>query len=79
MNSLTDITDVANNIATDGIATVPHEQLRAIATSAVRHGASPVLANVVADPSQPEVARTRAFGRITLAFLTTVHPFSQAA
>jgi len=42
--------------------------LREIANLAVRHGASPVLAALVADRGEPYVARLRALGRITSIF-----------
>lgn len=55
--------DLAERLATFGPATLTIE-LRRFARDALRRGACPLLVSVVADPSQPDVARLRAFGRI---------------
>jgi len=79
MMNFSEITQVAHIIAIAGIAAVPYDQLLAIAAASVQCGASPVLAQIVADSNQPAVARARAYGRITTAFLTTHRTLTVAA
>lgn len=79
MTSFSDITHVAGLIAADGITTISPGRIRSIARDAVQRGASPVLAQIVMDPAEPAVARARAFGRISAAFLTSNRPLTRAA
>ncbi len=54
---------LAQALAADGVS--PHEaRLAAVAQLAGRRGANPVLVSVALDPSEPEIARLRAFGRL---------------
>ncbi|MBA3605664.1 MAG: hypothetical protein H0W46_06785 [Acidimicrobiia bacterium] len=71
----TPLTDLARAIDTDGLA--HHEAaLRDVVAAARRAGLSPVLAGVLGDPGQPDVARLRAFGLLAsqLAALGTPTP-----
>jgi hypothetical protein len=55
----------AARIDADGIA--GHEDLaRAVVAAASSRGLCPVLVDVLADPTEPSVARERAFGRLAL-------------
>jgi len=54
----------ADHIAADGIALVPAELVAALVSAARAIGASDVLIGVVADPTEPPVARERAFGKL---------------
>ena len=54
----------ADHIAADGIALVPAELVAALVSAARAVGASDVLIGVVADPTEPPVARERAFGKL---------------
>lgn len=55
--------DLAERLASFGPGTLTIE-LHRFARDALRRGACPLLVSVVADASQPDVARLRAFGRI---------------
>ncbi len=55
--------DLAETLATDGPVAL-HSELRSLIREARRHGVTPLLVTILADPSQPDVARQRAFGRI---------------
>ena len=79
MNSFSDITTLAEAIASDGISSIPHDQIITVSIEAAELGASVVLAQVVADEAQPAVARSRAFGRISAAFLTNDRHLSMVA
>jgi hypothetical protein len=57
--------DLAARLAEYGPAAV-HDELARFAAHARRHGVTPLLVAVVADPTQPDVARQRAFGRIAV-------------
>lgn len=54
----------ADHLATDGIALVPSELLAALVSAARDAGASEVLVGVLVDPTEPAVARERAFAKI---------------
>jgi len=61
--SSTDLTDLAWDLASDGF--VGRENaVRQVVRTARSRGVPAVLTEVLADPSQPAVARLRAFGRI---------------
>jgi len=61
--SSTDLTDLAWDLASDGF--VGRENaVRQVVRTARSRGVPAVLTEVLADPSQPPVARLRAFGRI---------------
>jgi len=61
--SSTDLTDLAWDLASDGF--VGRENaVRQVVRTAHSRGVPAVLTEVLADPSQPAVARLRAFGRI---------------
>lgn len=62
----------AHDIAEDGIDAHP-AMVDHLVRVARRHGLSPTLATVLADPTAPAVARERAFGRLaaTLAAATS--------
>jgi hypothetical protein len=55
--------DLAARVAAQGPAAVETELWRFIREARRRH-ATPLLVAILADPSQPEVARQRAFGQI---------------
>ena len=57
---------LAHNIATFGIDRY-EDEVRAFADSAYRRGLAPTLAGILADPSNPAVARERAFARLARA------------
>lgn len=57
---------LAHNIATFGIDRYEDEVL-AFADSAFRRGIAPTLAGILADPTNPPVARERAFARLAMA------------
>ena len=59
----TELTNLAVDLASDGFA--GHEAaIRDVVRSARAHGVASVLVDILADPSQPEVARQRAFGTV---------------
>lgn len=60
---------LAHNIATFGIDRY-EDEVRAFADSAYRRGIAPTVAGILADPSNPAVARERAFGRLVAASRT---------
>jgi hypothetical protein len=55
--------ELAHRLATHGPAGLQRELLRLI-RDARRHGVTPLLVTILADPREPDVARQRAFGRI---------------
>ncbi|MEX1006186.1 MAG: hypothetical protein WD990_01480 [Acidimicrobiia bacterium] len=57
---------LAHNIATFGIDRY-EDEIQAFADSAYRHGIAATLAGILADPSNPAVARERAFARLATA------------
>jgi hypothetical protein len=57
------LADLAERLATDGPVALQRE-LRCLIREARRHGVTPLLVTILADPSQPDVARQRAFGRV---------------
>lgn len=62
--SSTDLADLAWDLASDGF--VGREaDVRQVVRTARANGVSPVLIAVLGDPREPEIARLRAFGRIT--------------
>jgi hypothetical protein len=72
--------DLARDLEQDGFQ--GHElSIRQVAHSACAAGVSPVIVAILADPSEPEVARLRAFGRVAteLATLTSVRTGHDAA
>jgi hypothetical protein len=62
---------LADRVATDGPAALEHE-LRRLIRDARRHRVTPLLVTILADRSQPDIARQRAFGRV-LAELACAH------
>ena len=60
---LSEGSDLAQRLASFGPGTLTIE-LHRFARDALRRGACPLLVSVVADATQPDVARLRAFGRI---------------
>ena len=58
-----DHADLAERVATEGPAAAGAE-LRRFIREARRRSATPLLVAILADPSQPEVARQRAFGKL---------------
>lgn len=67
--TLSHIEHIARAIAESGLAAVPPTVLGRIAGDAALLGASPVLTGILLDPTEPEVARVRAFGRVTNVFV----------
>ena len=62
--------DLARDLEQDGFR--GHElTIRQVANSARAAGVSPVIVAILADPSEPEVARLRAFGRVAAALAAT--------
>jgi hypothetical protein len=55
--------ELADRLATHGPAALQGE-LRRLIRDARRHGVTPLLVSILADPAEPDVARQRAFGRI---------------
>jgi hypothetical protein len=55
--------ELADRVATHGPAALESE-LRRLIRDARRHGVTPLLLTILADPVQSDVARQRAFGRI---------------
>ena len=55
--------ELAERLATHGPAALDSELGRLI-RDARRHGVTPLLVTILVDPTQPDVARQRAFGRI---------------
>jgi hypothetical protein len=55
--------ELADRVATDGPA-VFEQELRRLIRVARRHGVTPLLVTILADPSQPDIVRQRAFGRV---------------
>jgi hypothetical protein len=55
--------ELADRLATHGPAALQGELCRLV-RDALRHGVTPLLVAILADPRQPDVARERAFGRI---------------
>lgn len=56
-----------------------NEALRRVAARARAEGLSPVLASIVADETEPEVARLRALGLLALRLGTATPPARRAA
>jgi len=70
--------DLAIAIDAEGLAA--HEPaLRDVADAALRAGLSPVLAAVLADATQPDVARLRAFGLLSASLAATGSAADRAA
>jgi hypothetical protein len=70
--SSTDLSDLAWDLASDGF--VGRENaVRQVVRTARSRGVPSVLIDVLADPSEPAVARLRAFGRVA-AMLTSARP-----
>jgi hypothetical protein len=59
------VTDLADRLAAHGVRALELE-LAHFAAFARRRGASPLLVSILSDPTQPDVARERAFGLITV-------------
>lgn len=59
----------ADSMQTRGIAAVPAELFAAIADAARRVDASPVVLGVLVDPTEPAVARERAFAKLSIAIV----------
>jgi hypothetical protein len=60
------LVDLAWALASDGFA--GHEgSIRQVVRSARAAGVSPIVVGILADPSEPEVARLRAFGHVATA------------
>ena len=72
--------DLASDLESFGFAG-QEVALRPIIRAARAAGVTPLLVDVLADPSEPEVARLRAFGRVAteLATLTSVRAGRDAA
>jgi hypothetical protein len=62
--SLTELEQIGWTIERSGLANVTDQRLAEIAHEAIQLGIRPIAAGVLADPSEPSVARQRAFGRI---------------
>jgi hypothetical protein len=56
-------------IESQGIAAVPAELFVELADVARRVGASPVVLSVLVDPTEPAVARERAFAKLSIAII----------
>ncbi len=59
------VASLADRLAAHGARAVEFELAR-FAAFARRRGATPLLVSILVDPAQSEVARERAFGRITV-------------
>ncbi len=66
--TLPDIERIGRSIDERGLAAVPSAELLAVAHTARHLGGSSVLADVLADATEPDVARVRAFGLLGYAF-----------
>jgi hypothetical protein len=65
-------------LSSDGLDA--HEvSIRQVVSWARAAGVSPVLVGILADPSEPEVARLRAFGRIATALAACGHQVHDVA
>jgi hypothetical protein len=71
--SSVDVTDLAWELASDGFAGREHA-VRQVALTARAQGLPAVLTGILADPTEPEVARLRAFGRIATLLAATAAP-----
>jgi hypothetical protein len=71
--SSVDDTALAGGPASDGFAGREHA-LREVAATARAQGLPAVLTGILADPTEPEVARLRAFGRIATLLAATAAP-----
>jgi len=80
MTNFIDAEHMARTFVDHGITSVPQHHIAALAADAVHHGASPVLAAVLADPNEPPVARLRAFSRVAGVFTSPAQrPLATAA
>lgn len=80
MTTFIDAELMARTFVNHGIPAVPQDQIETLAADAIHHGASPVLAHVLADPNEPDAVRLRAFGRIAGIFTNPAHrPVAVAA
>jgi hypothetical protein len=68
-NATVDFERLAHDIARAGINALTDDHLDLIERSAHAVGVRPVLIDILLDSSQPEVARARAYGRITTKIL----------
>jgi hypothetical protein len=59
----------ADAIESQGIAAVPAELFVDLAVAARRVGASPIALAVLVDPTEPAVARERAFSKLAIAII----------
>jgi hypothetical protein len=66
--TLPDIERIGRSIDERGLAAVPSAELLAVARTARQLGGSAVLAAVLADATEPDVARIRAFGLLGYTF-----------
>jgi hypothetical protein len=57
--------DLAERLVALGVRAAEYELVR-FAAHARRQGVDPLLVSILADPTQPDVARERAFGRIAV-------------
>ena len=68
----TSLEGLARRVAESGLAAATPADLNVLAETAEVAGLSPVLGEVLVDPSQPIVARERAFSRIACAVSSQV-------
>lgn len=61
-----DLDRVAETVADRGVDAVDPSLVDRVATRALALGASPTIVAVVLDPTEPAVARVRAFGRLAM-------------
>ena len=62
----TDLHRVAEAVADQGIDAIDPSLVDAVAARALVLGASTTLVDILVDPDEPAVARTRAFGRLAM-------------
>lgn len=60
---------IADHVAGDGIALLPTSLLTQFVAAARVAGASEVLIDVLVDPTEPAVARERAYGKLVVRIL----------
>ena len=63
------LTRFADSIESHGIAAVPAELFVEVAEVARRVGAGPIALAVLVDPTEPAVARERAFSKLAIAII----------
>ena len=69
----TEAIELAEAVVADGFGS-HRAQLAALFAGARRRGVNPVLVAIAADPTEPEVARLRALGRVVVEYSRLAEP-----